>query len=225
MNEPILDELFDYPFEDDGILMDVVEGPDDEEPTDNAFCPTGPGGGVDAHCSPGGLSEKARIAKASHKLVDKDIQRYAEEHNEPKFAKAIGGLSFKDNEPVDIVVGRGGVVQHGVELKTMVDNANNKITMKRSAMERKAEWERKNNATFHTVVFDDHQVKDAKGEGKHDESKRRMFYRRGYGSFRVGSMHEFGSMAELKKLMDTPDAKLPPAAQRPPGQTRGKLAS
>jgi hypothetical protein len=220
MSEPILEELFAEPFEDGDILMDAV--PDDEL-TDNAFCATGAGGGVDPHCGKG-LSEKARIAKASHKLVDKDIQRYAEEHNEPKFAKAIGGLSFKDNEAVDIVVGKGGRVQHGVELKTMVDNANNKITMKRSAMERKAEWERKNNATFHTVVFDDHQVKDAKGPGKHDESKRRIFYRRGYGSFRVGSMHEVKDVAELRKLFDTPDAKLPEGAKRPPGQSRGRLA-
>jgi hypothetical protein len=171
------------------------------------------------------MSVKALRAKAAHHMVDKTIQRYAEEHNEPKFAKAVGGVSFPNSEAIDIAVaGPDGVVAHGLELKTMVDNKANKITMKRSAMERKAEWERKNKAPFHTVVLDDHAVFNAKGEGKHDESKRRMFYRRGYGSFRVGTMHEFKSIEELKALMATPEKKLPPAARRPAGQKQGRLA-
>lgn len=106
------------------------------------------------------------------------------------------------------------MISHGIELKTMVTNKANKITMKRSAMERKAEWEKNNKATFHTVVIDDSAVFNANGEGKHDESKRRIFYRRGFGSFRVGTMHEVKNVAELKKLLDTPNEKLPPAAQR-----------
>ena len=189
---------------------------------DNRFCKTGEKGGVDPTCGKGGaggkknhMSEKALRAQGSAKRVDKEIQRYAEEHNEPLFAQAIGGLSFKDNEPVDIVVGdASGRVRHGVELKTMVDNGNNKITMKQSAMQRKAKWERSNRATFHTVVFDDTQVYNAKGQGQHDVSKRRIFYRRGFGSFRVGTMHEVKSMKELKQLMDTPNKKLPDAARR-----------
>ena len=159
-------------------------------------------------------SEKAARAMASAKRVDKRIQRYAEEHNEPKFAAAVGGLSFKDNEPVDVVLGAGGVVKHGLELKTMVDNANGKITMKRSAMERKAQWEKDNKATFHTIVIDDQAVYNAGGEGVHDESKRRYFYRRGFGSFRVAGVHEVKDVAELKKIINTPDDKLPDAAKR-----------
>jgi len=187
----------------------------------NRFCKTGPNGGVDPTCGRDGsgetkhMSDKARIALGSAKRVDKTIQRYAEEHNEPAFARAIGGLSFKDNEPVDIVVGdASGRIKHGVELKTMVDNGNNKITMKQSAMQRKAKWEKANRATFHTVVFDDTAVFNANGPGKHDVSKRRIFYRRGFGSFRVGTMHEVKSMKELKQLMDTPNKKLPDAAKR-----------
>lgn len=158
-------------------------------------------------------SEKSARAKAAHHMVDSKIQRYAEEHNEPKFAKAVGGLSFKDNEPVDVVVGSGGVVKHGVELKTMVSNKAGKITMKRSAMERKAAWEKANKATYHTVVLDDSKVFNAKGEGKHDESKRVMYYRRGFGSFRVATMHPVKDHAELKKLMNAPAHELPAAAQ------------
>lgn len=159
-------------------------------------------------------SDRAARAKAAHKLIDKTVQRYAEEHNEPQFAQAVGGLSFKDNEPVDVVVGdASGRIAHGIELKTMVDNANNKITMKREAMERKARWSRANKATFHTVVIDDSAVFNAKGEGRHDESKRRLFYRRGFGSFRVGGMYEVkGGVEELKRLLDTPKRNLPAGA-------------
>jgi len=160
-------------------------------------------------------SDRVARAKANFKLVDKTIQRYAEEHNEPAFAKAIGGLSFKDNEPVDVVVGNDqGVIAHGIELKTMVSNKAGKITMKRSAMERKAQWEKDKDATFHTVVIDDTDVFNAKGEGVHDQSKRKLFYRRGFGSFRVAGMYPVKSVAALKLLLDTPDAELPQAARR-----------
>lgn len=159
-------------------------------------------------------SEKALRAIKAHVMVDKMIQRYAEEHNEPAFAKAMGGVSFPDGEAVDVVIpDASGVAAHGIELKTMVANSNNKITMKGEAMARKRKWERKNRATVHTVVLDDSAVFNAKGEGKHDLSKRRIFYRRGYGSFRVGTMHEIkGGMNELKLLLDTPKNKLPGGA-------------
>lgn len=193
---------------------------DELELADNAFCPTGKGGGVDPTCGKGdsGLSEKAKRAKAAHVLIDRRIQRYAEEHNEPKFAALISGTSLPDNEPVDIVTGSGGV-----ELKTVVYNSNDKITMKRSAMEKKAKWERENGADVHTVVLDDRDVFNAKGEGDHDESKRVMYYRRGYGSFRIGAMHRVESVEELKRLMELPDDELPDAAKRPDGQKRGRL--
>jgi hypothetical protein len=160
-------------------------------------------------------SEKALRAKAAHHLIDKSVQRYAEEHNEPRFAKAMGGVSFPDGEPADVVIaGPDGRVRHGIELKTMVDNKNNKITMKRSAMERKAAWERKNKATFHTVVLDDHAAFNANGPGEHDESRRRIFYRRGFGSFRVGTMYEVkGGLDELKRLLDMPKNRLPAGAR------------
>jgi hypothetical protein len=148
-------------------------------------------------------------------LVGKEIQRYAEEHNEPAVAKALGGLSFKDNEPVDIVMGDpdGGTVKHGIELKTVVANTNGKITMKGDALARKRTWARKNKATFHTVVIDDSKVFNAGGKGKHDESQRRILYRRGAGSFRLSKMHECKDMAELKTLINTKTQKLPPGAK------------
>ena len=91
-------------------------------------------------------------------------------------------------------------------------------------MERKAAWENANKADVHTVVFDDHDVFNAKGKGKHDESKRVILYRRGYGSFRTSTMYKCKGIAELKSLMEMTDEQLPDSAKRPKGQTRGKLA-
>lgn len=147
-------------------------------------------------------------------MVDKEIQRYAEEHNEPKMAKALGGVSFPNSESIDIAIaGDNGVVKHGIELKTIVSNKAGKITMKTDAIKRKATWERKNKATIHTVVLDDSKVFNAGGPGVHDESQRRIFYRRGYGSFRVATMHEVKDVKELKKLINTSKRDLPPAAK------------
>jgi hypothetical protein len=84
--------------------------------------------------------------------------------------------------------------------------------MKKDAMERKANWEKDNKATMHTVVFNDEKVFNAKGDGKHDETKRVVYYRRGYGSFRVGTMYEVKDMEELAALMDTPRNRLPKGA-------------
>ncbi len=169
-------------------------------------------------------SAKSVLAKQSAKYVGADIQRYSEEHNEPVLASGVSvdgskGLSLRDNEPVDVIVTKGGVITHGIELKTMVSNVNNKITMKSSAMERKGAWMQDNSAPYHTVVFDDHKAYDAGGQGKHDDSQRQMYYKRGYGSFRVGSMHPVKDMGEMNRLLDTPDAELPAAARPPRGYT------
>jgi len=51
-----------------------------------------------ARTEPSPLSEKAARAKAAHHMVDKAIQRYAEEHNEPKFASAVKGQSYPNGE-------------------------------------------------------------------------------------------------------------------------------
>ena len=103
---------------------------------------------------------KSEIAKSSATRVGRDIQSYCEEGNEPMLAKMLGGSSIKDNQPVDIVVFRGGVktppgplgdaeykallakhgAAYGIEMKTIVSNKANKLTMKRSAMDLKKGW-------------------------------------------------------------------------------------
>lgn len=146
------------------------------------------------------MSAKAARAKAAHVMVGKAEQQEADVA-EQAMAKSIGGASFKNSEPVDIVVGGpSGAIEHGIEHKFMFANANAKITMNKYAQVRKVEWEKKNKATFHTVV-----------ESKNGD----VFYRRGVGSFRVGGMHKVtGGKSELKKLLKTADDMLPAAAMR-----------
>lgn len=197
-------------------------------------------------------SAKAERAKAAHKLVNADIQRYAEEHNEPMLASAVGGAAFPDSEPVDVAIPAdkkdlarwqkeakrwraskeagekrpapmdlSGAAAHGIEMKTMVDNTNAKITMDSYSQVRKLEWEQEHDAIFHTVILDDQAVFNAKGEGKHDESKRRILYRRGVaGSARIGGLYECKDMDELKRLMKVPEDQLPEAARRTDGKLR-----
>ncbi len=91
--------------------------------------------------------------------------------------------------------------------------------MKGSAIDRKAAWVRENRADFHTVVVDDRNVFNANGPGQHDESQREYYYRRGFGSFRVGTMQKCSSIAEVKALIAMKTRDLPDAA-KPSGLTK-----
>lgn len=155
---------------------------------------------------------KAELAKQTSRYVGAEVQRYSEEHCEPVLAGKLGGASLRDNEPVDVQVTTAGG-PHGIELKTMTDNKQNKVYMKANAMQRKRDWMRANRAHFHTVVFDDEAVFNARGRGRHDDTKRVIYYKRGVGSFRVSSMHRVKDFDELKRLLDTDTAKLPPGAR------------
>lgn len=171
---------------------------------------------------------KSEIAKSNAKRVGRDVQRYSEEHNEAQLAKSLGrgAKAIDDNAPHDVQWRDRGKT-HGIELKTMVDNSNNKLTMKRSAMDRKAKWLRANrDRVFHTVVFNDGEAIPGNSIAEKAASlnkfltkgcciqsaKRRIFYRRGYGSFRVENMYEVKDIKELKKLLRSTAKELPEGA-------------
>lgn len=191
----------------------------------------GPGGGgakkekekapaqSNAPSESGKCDERCQRAKHAQVRVSKPIQQYADTA-ERGAAKAMKGVSFKDSEPVDIVTaGPDGALNHGVEFKAVVLGANDKLTMNAYAQVRKVVWEKANRATFHTLVFDDRKVYDE--GGKHDESKREIYYRRGVaGSARLGSLHKCKDMDEVKSLMAMDEKKLPDAAKRTDGKWR-----
>jgi hypothetical protein len=158
-------------------------------------------------------SEKARRAARHQNKTDGKIQEYTK-NNERVFADRMGGKSFPDNEPVDVEMKVGGK-EHGIELKTITHGTNDKVTMKASAIERKVEWEKEHGTQVHTVVLD-HRDKGIGGEGsKALHSGHEIYYKRGVGSFRIGTMLKVKDEAALKKLMATTYDKLPAAAQGP----------
>lgn len=144
----------------------------------------------------------------------KHKEKWAKEAERWKAEKAAG------KNPPD-KMDTTGPLAHAVEMKTVVDNSNGKITMDSYSQIRKLNMEKERGATFHTIVVDDSRVFNAKGPGQHDESKRRIFYRRGVaGSARYEGMHQAKDMNEVRKLMSTPEKNLPAAAQRTDSELR-----
>lgn len=162
--------------------------------------------------SPGNLggepTDKAMLAKLAHHMVGKAIQNYAT-GNEAELAKALGGDSLPDNEPIDVAVKDAtGRIKHGIEVKTIVSNKAGKITMNSEALSRKRSWARRNQAVFHTVVLDDSKVYSSG-----DKSLRIIYYRRGAGSFRITKMYQVKNYSELKTLLVMETRKLPTGAK------------
>jgi Phage portal protein len=168
-------------------------------------------------------SVKAQRAADHQTLTTGREQKYTKA-NESAMAARIGGESFADNGAVDITV-KIGKQTHGIELKTLVQGKNDKVTMaakpkpyeKESAIDRKVKWQNENGTTVHTVVAD-HRDKFAGGENKELHSGNELYYKRGTGSFRIGAMHPVKDIGELHTLMKTPYDKLPKKAQ---GDQRG----
>lgn len=134
-------------------------------------------------------SERTRAQRASetYKPSTAAKQRKAEA-NEIVVAKIVGGKGTDDNSPMDVTSKIGSRV-HGIEVKTLIDNVNNKITMHPASRERKEAWAKSNHATIHTVVVDDR------------SARRQIYYRRGVGSFRIKSMIPVSNKTHLNALM------------------------
>ena len=125
-------------------------------------------------------------------LIDKQAQDHAEKVNEEELAAAIGGVRTKGSHPVDVVVSMDGAIRHGLELKTLLSNTNDKITVKSDALERKNAWAIDNRATLHTVVFDDRDL----------ESGRKIYWCLGCGAFRLSRLSRLhGGLEELANLL------------------------
>lgn len=77
---------------------------------------------------------------------------------------------------------------HGIEVKTLIDNKNDKITMHPESRARKVHWAAVHNAVLHTVVV------DARGK------RRQIFYRAGVGSFRLAALQPVTS-SQLRSII------------------------
>jgi hypothetical protein len=91
-----------------------------------------------------------------------------------------GSLIGTNSEPFDVLSKDG---KHAIEVKTLVKQGNNKITMKGSAMERKYGWALKNKKQIHTIVLDMRNGSSVPSE---------IYHREGVGSFRLDNMNKLG---------------------------------
>jgi hypothetical protein len=129
---------------------------------------------------------KAARALATHKPSTKEKQDLATAA-EKKVAKLLGGEQTGDNLPVDVIVKTKAGKLHGVEVKSVSDNGNNKITMHPESLARKVKWEKQARGTVHTVVV--------------DMRSGWMYYRKGVGSFRLHTLTRVTSGAHMRRLM------------------------
>jgi len=170
---------------------------------------------------PEGLFSESEDDKSFTKSAGDDEQWYARE-NETKLARKIGGTVTEVTDVVDVVLKIDGKL-YGIELKTLLDNHHSKIKVDPTAGAGKEKWERNTGGTIHTVVFDDSEVvpgktrreriaaikrkREGKGSSGFDTSKRVVYYKRGWGSFRLGGMAKVDGWGDLKRLMTAKDEK------------------
>ncbi len=141
--------------------------------------------------SGGNMSARAKRALASHKPSTAAMQRHAES-NERVVAKMVGGSVSEDtqsNAPLDVVKGK-----HGIEVKTLLNNSHDKITMHPPSRIRKEQWAAQNHAVVHTVVIDH---RPGRANSGHE-----VYYKRGVGAFRLHTMTKVSGPAHLRKLME-----------------------
>lgn len=145
---------------------------------------------------------KARVARARATFVVASADKQAiADNTESTVRQLIGGERTGDNSPFDVTV-QVGTSLDAVEVKTLVRNTNDKITMHPESRTRKEEWAEKNGARMHTIVFDrrDEYGQQA-GLGANNYSGHRMYYRRGVGAFRLSAMIPVQDATHLHQLM------------------------
>jgi hypothetical protein len=121
-------------------------------------------------------------AIAGYKATNAAEQREAD-RTEIEMSKATGIPRTGDNLPFDLH-GKGV----GIEVKTLLSNSNDKITMHKDAIERKIRAAKENKLKVFTVVVD-----------KRGGGRPAYYLRKGVGSFRIGNMERINSLRELRQ--------------------------
>jgi len=135
------------------------------------------------HCLPEGTSEsKSQAATRTYKPSTVEKQRKGEAE-QLLLSKAIGGINTDDNKPFDVLVG-----SNGVEVKCVIDNDNDKITVHPESRIRKEQEAKRLKLKTHTVAIDTR------------SGRRVYYYRSGVGAFRLSSMERV-SLTKLKEIL------------------------
>jgi len=161
----------------------------DDEPRDDHGRWTSGGGGEGSEKEPVNFhpSERMQRAIASQVRTGKAEQDIAD-RSEKVLAQAIGVPRTGNNSAFDM---RNDEV--GIECKTLVNGKNEKITMSKAALSRKLAEQRAEGLKGYTVVVD----RRAGGLS----GKATYYYRKGFGSFRLGSMTKV-TLPELKEIVN-----------------------
>ena len=138
------------------------------------------GGGADAN------AERVERAKKSAVRTGQTEQAIAD-RSEKVLSTAIGVPRTRDNSAFDL---RNDEV--GIEVKTLVNGKNEKITMSKAALGRKLAEQRADGIKAYTVVV------DRRTGGL--EGKASYYIREGLGSFRLGSMTST-TLSEIKEMV------------------------
>jgi len=134
------------------------------------------------------LSAKQQLAVKSVVAPTKADLDKAEEV-EQAVAKYVKGIQSPNDSAVDVVKNMGSK-SIGIEVKTLLLQTNDKITMNRPAIQRKLQWAQSNKASLATVAV------DLRG------SKMAVYYKQGVGSFRIGSMQKVtGGLQGLSSML------------------------
>jgi len=129
-----------------------------------------------------GGSSRSEIAKRTHKPSTAKKQRRAE-GEQARLATLVKGWETDDNDAFDVILGKAAV-----EVKCVMDNNNNKITMHPKSRRRKEKFAEDNGMTSHTVAI------DVRG------GKRVYYHRASVGAFRLTAMDKV-SVAELRERL------------------------
>lgn len=121
-------------------------------------------------------------------------QRHAESR-QAEAAKKLKGSNTPNNDPFDIV--RPDAL---IEVKTMVDNSNDKITVHPESRKRKEAAARKAGKPHYTVVIDDRD-EFMGGKNKAQFSGNKIYWRKGVGAFELRAMNKAASWRELNKVL------------------------
>ena len=136
-------------------------------------------------------SDKVMRAQAAYVSANSEEQKMADEQ-ERIVSTALGMPRTPDNKEFDLLSGHVGI-----ELKTMVKQKNDKVTMSKSALARKTESIASRGSEFRAYTV----VADKRGGAT------RYYVREGVGSFRLGTMTQV-SLQELRNIVRRPSSYL-----------------
>jgi hypothetical protein len=132
-------------------------------------------------CSTGRSASRAQRARETFKPATREKQKIAD-RSEAHLAEVLRADRTPNNSPFDLIKGK-----HGIEVKTLIDQKNSKITCHPESCARKRSAARKLKVRPHTIAID---LRGGTAE---------YYYARGVGSFRLGGMKKV-TLSELQEI-------------------------